>query len=305
MFTNKSILKNLVVIMVMILAGCQTQPVRNSSSAVRRVISLSPNITEIIYALGQQDKLVGVSDFCKYPPEARQKTHIGGFVNPNIEVIVSLKPDVIIGLLSHADLQQKLRNEHFRFVLLPDDRLDDVYFSIDSLGRLLGCPSKARQIVAAIQDSISRYRQAALKKERFHPSAMLVIGRDPGSTTHLTVVGPHTFLDSIWTLLGGKNVFSDLPAKYAQVNREDILMKQPHLIIEFRYNQIWNARKDSLNLKSWQSLSMIPAVRNKQIYVLTGNYTLIPGPRIYKLAKDYYRIIDQFFSQNRSRLKQH
>ncbi len=305
MFTNKTLFKTLLIFLLMILAGCVRQPASKSSMAINRIISLAPNITEILYALGQQKKLVGVTDFCKYPPQARQKTHIGGFVNPNIEAIIGLKPDLLIGLPSHADLQEKLRNEHLRFVLLPDDRLDDVYFTIDSIGNLLGCAKKAQHLIKMIRDSIRFYRQRALHIERFRPSAVLVVGRDPGSTTHLTVVGPHTFLDSIWTLLGGKNAFADLPTKYAQINRENILLKQPDIIVEFRYNQPWNARKDSLNLRSWQSLSMIPAVQNKQIYVLTGNYTLIPGPRIYKLAKDYYRIIDQFFSHKRSRLKQH
>ena len=296
MFTNRSILRYFVIAVLMILAGCQTQPAGQSSNKIQRIVSLSPNITEIIYALGQQDKLVGVTDFCKYPPQATKKQHVGGFVNPNIETIISLKPDVLIGLTSHRDLAHKLQNEHLRFVLLPDDRLKDVFFTIDSLGRLLGCEAKARPIVKAIQDSLNYYRQQSLRVERFHPKAMLAIGRDPGSTTHITVVGPHTFLDSVWTLMGGKNVFADLPAKYAQVNRENILLKQPDLIIEFRFGEQWNAWKDSLNRRSWQSFAGIPAVKNGQIYVSTGTYTLIPGPRIYKLAADYSRMIQRFFS---------
>ena len=304
MFTNRSILQYFVIAILTILAGCQTQPAGQSSGKIRRIVSLSPNITEIIYALGQQDKLVGVTDFCKYPPQATKKQHIGGFVNPNIETIVSLKPDVLIGLPSHADLAHKLQNEHLKFVLLPDDRLDDVFFTIDSLGRLLDCKAKARQVVKAIRDSLRYYRHQALQVEQFHPKAMLVIGRDPGSTTHLTVVGPHTFIDSVWTLMGGTNVFADLPAKYAQVNRENILLKQPDLIIEFRFGEQWNARKDSLNRESWQSFAGVPAVKNGQIYVLTGTYTLIPGPRIYKLAADFSHIIQHFFQNKKSRAAQ-
>ena len=304
MFTNRSILQYFVIAILTILAGCQTQPAGQSSGKIRRIVSLSPNITEIIYALGQQDKLVGVTDFCKYPPQATKKRHIGGFVNPNIETIVSLKPDVLIGLPSHADLAQKLQNEHLKFVLLPDDRLADVFFTIDSLGRLLGCETKARHVIKAIQDSLRYYRRQSLAAERFPPKAMLVIGRDPGSTTHITVVGPHTFIDSVWTLMGGKNIFADLPVKYAQVNRENILLKQPDLIIEFHFGKQWNAHKDSLNRRSWQSFTGVPAVKNGQIYVLTGTYTLIPGPRIYKLAADYNRIIQHFFQNKKSRAAQ-
>ena len=104
--------------------------------------------------------------------------------------------------------------------------------------------------------------------------------------------------------MGGKNIFADLPVKYAQVNRENILLKQPDLIIEFHFGEQWNAHKDSLNRRSWQSFAGVPAVKNGQIYVLTGTYTLIPGPRIYKLAADFSHIIQHFFQNKKSRAAQ-
>ncbi len=302
MFTNRQLKRTLIVLFVflLILGGCKTQSARDvSAKSIKRIISLSPHITEILYALGQQNKLVGVTDYCQFPPQAKQKEHIGGFLNPNLEKIISLRPDLLIGVPSNAELAHKLAGEHFKAVLLPNDQLNDLFFTIDSLGRLLHCPTKAKQLVKTIQDSLDYYRQKAKLLSRRHLTAMLVIGRDPGSTTHLTVVGPHTFIDSIWTLVGGKNVFNDLPARYAQVNRENVLLKQPRIIIEFKFNEQWNARKDALNKKEWQSLEQIPAVKFGNIYVLTGNYTLIPGPRVYKLAGDYYHILQTWASQKK------
>jgi len=285
----------LILFLIFVWAGCQQQPASNNKGEkIRRIISLSPHITEILYALNQQDKIVGVTDFCRFPPEARRKESIGGFLNPNLEKIVMLEPDVLIGVPSHADLAAKLASRNLKMVLLPNDQLKDVFFAIDSLGRLLDCRAQAQALVKTIKDSLNLYRKKAAGILSYKPSAVMVIGRDAGSTGHITVVGPRTFLDSVWTMMGGKNAFSDLPAPYAQINRESFLLKQPEIIIEFKYNEPWDAQKDARNKKEWKNLFRVPAVKNGDIYVLTGNYTLIPGPRVYKLAEDFYRILLEY-----------
>ena len=290
MFTSKK-LYLVFLFALFLLAGCKTQPAVLPKKSVQRIISLSPHITEIIYALQQQDKLVAVSDFCSYPPQVKQKQRIGGLLNPNLEKILLLKPDILIGTPAHASLAAKLKASHLPVILLPNDRLKDVFFTIDSLGRLLDCEKQARFLVQTIRDSLDFYRNLAKQLMPQKPSAALIIGRDPGSVRHLTVVGPHTFLDSLWIMLGGKNIFSDLKVKYAQVGQESFLTRKPQIIIEFKFKEQWNARKDSLNRLEWQSLSEIPAVQKGHIFVLTGDYTLIPGPRIYLLARDYYKIL--------------
>ncbi len=248
-------------------------------------------MTEILYALGQEKRLVGVTDYCQYPPQAKEKEHIGGFLNPNLEKIIALHPDLLLGVPANAELARKLAAEHLPVVMLPNDQLKDIFFTIDSLGHLLNCPARAHQLHKSIRDSLLFYQRKVRALKHGVLRAMLVIGRDPGATTHLTVVGPHTFIDSLWSFMGGVNVFSDLPAKYAQVNRENVLLKQPQIIIEFKFNQPWDAQKDSLNKKEWQDLGHIPAVQTGNIFVLTGNYTLIPGPRVYLLAKDFYHVM--------------
>jgi len=309
LFTNKLLRKILLLFLssIFILGGCKTQPARNlSSQKFRRIISLSPHMTELLYALGQEKRLVGVTDYCQYPPQAKEKEHIGGFLNPNLEKIIALRPDLLLGVPANAELARKLKAEHLPVVMLPNDQLKDIFFTIDSLGRLLNCQSRARQLQQSIHDSLNFYKQKVQALKLGTVKAMLVIGRDPGATTHLTVVGPHTFIDSVWAFVGGVNVFSDLPAKYAQVSRENILLKQPELIIEFKFNQPWNAARDSLNKLEWSTLKGIPAVQTGNIFVLTGNYTLIPGPRVYLLAKDFYHILRRVAAkyQTRDRQKQ-
>ncbi|WP_457565805.1 ABC transporter substrate-binding protein [Caldithrix abyssi] len=284
----------LLIVLLFFLAGCKRQPADFQRASFERIISLSPNLTETLYALGQGDKIVAVSDYCFYPPEVNHKERIGGLLNPNLEKILLLKPDLLIGTPAHAELARKLQAYQIPFVLLPNDGLNDVFFTIDSLGRLLNCPGRAKQLLKTIKDSLSYYQALSRQIVKRAPRAALIIGRDPGSVRHLTVVGPHTFLDSVWTFLGGKNIFSDLAVKYSQVGQESFLTRQPDLIIEFKFKEQWSARRDSLNKIEWQPLSKIPAVKHNQIYVLTGDYTLIPGPRVYELARDYYRILRQY-----------
>ncbi len=293
MFTNKW-LTRLVVVIVFFLVGCKNQPARIFNTTPQRVISLSPHITEIIFALEQQNKLVAVSDFCSFPPQVKNMERIGGLLNPNLEKILLLKPDVLIGTPSHASLAQKLAAYDIKSILLPNDSLNDLFLTIDSLGHFFQCTLKAQAVIKSIKDSLTFYTKQSRLLLNHAPKAALIIGRDPGTVRHLTVVGPHTFLDSIWVLSGGKNVFDDLKIKYTQVGQESFLTRQPEIIIEFKFNEKWNAQKARLNLLEWQDLHNVLAVRHKQIYVLTGNYTLIPGPRIYLLAKDFYHILQRF-----------
>ncbi len=284
----------LVVVLVLMLlgAGCNQQPApAQQQTQVKRIISLSPHVTEILYALGQQDKLVAVTDYCSYPPQASKKPHIGGLLNPNIERIILLKPDVLIGVPAHQALAEKLKKQGLTTVLLPNDQLTDVFFTIDSLGRLLNCEKQAKALIRTLKDSLSHYQRLAHSLNPENRRAVLVIGREPGTVRHITVVGPHTFLDSVWTLVGGKNVFNDLPVAYTQVGQEALLTKQPDIIIELRINEQWDSQKELQNFREWQPLFEVRAVQKRNIFVLTENYTLIPGPRLYLLAKDFYHIL--------------
>ena len=271
-----------------------TSPERTEQATVNRVVSLSPNITEIIYALGQQDKLVAVSDFCTYPPQTDDKERVGGLLNPNLEKMASLKADLFIGTPAHFELSKKLESLRLRSVLLPNDRLQDIFTAIDSIGVLLNCRRAADSLVQSIKDSLSFYRQKAAALDR-QPSALLVIGRERGKTRKIMAAGPNTFLNEVWKLLGGKNAFPALSAKYAQISIEALLKNNPDLIIEFKFKEKWDDKKKRVNQSEWSTLRQLTAVRDKQIYVLTGDYTLIPGPRIYLLAKDYLYILQNAF----------
>ena len=269
--------------------SCNTVQKAENKTAVR-IVSLSPNITEIIYALGQQDKIIAVSDFCTYPDQTSTKEHIGGLLNPNMEKIASLNADLFIGTPAHFELSKKLDHLHLRSVLLSNDRLQDIFTAIDSIGILLKCREAADSLSRSIKDSLAFYQKKTNAFSK-HPSTLLVIGREPGSARKIMVAGPNTFLNEIWEMNGGRNAFPELSAKYAQISTEALLKNNPDLIIEFKFKEKWDDKKNRINQSEWNELNQLTAVRDKQIYVLNGDYTLIPGPRIYLLARDYYTIL--------------
>ena len=271
---------------------------KNSSPNIRRIISLSPHITEILYALGQQNRLVAVSDFCTFPPQAAGKEKIGGLLNPNPEKMVALQPDLCIGTKASSGLREKLPLPETRFVFLANDKLEDVYTTIDSLGILLNCRRQADSLRTLLKDSLRFYSAGFKDRLNGQPGALLVIGREAGSTRNITAAGGNTFISQVWQQTGAANVFADLPVLYAQVSREALLEKQADLIIEFKFKENWNADKDLRNLQEWQGLSNLRAVKRKNIFVINGDYSLIPGPRLYLLARDYGRILEKYLKRN-------
>ncbi|NOG46355.1 MAG: ABC transporter substrate-binding protein [Calditrichaeota bacterium] len=260
------------------------------SGETQRIISLAPNITEILFSLGVQGQIVGVSDYCNFPVGAKEKESIGGLFNPNLEKITALKPDLILATESYKNLAEKLGKDRFRIVLLPEKTVDDIYLTIDSIGVLTGTSLKAKKMVSDIRDSLDFYRSKSMD---ITPEAILVLGRDAGTTRNIGISGPGAFINELWVWTGGRNSFPDLDSPFVQINREDLLHADPEIIIEFKSNKNWGLSEVELNKEEWGDLQ-VPAVKNNTIFVITGNHFLIPGPRMYLLAKEYHKILEQY-----------
>jgi iron complex transport system substrate-binding protein len=258
------------------------------SSKQKRIISLSPHLTEIIYVLGAQKDLIAVSSFCLFPPEVKEKEKIGGLFDPNLEKILSLAPTHLFGVPSHQKLDQDLQKFNLHITMLSNETVAEVLKTIDTVGQILGYPDQARAEIDRIQTELN-----ALKLKNHHkkaPTAMLVIGREAGTLQNLMVAGKQTFLNELWILAGGSNAFSDLPVRYATVNLEGIIERNPQLIIQFDSTQprgIYQNREEP----EWEFLKDVTAVQKKQIYIIGGDHVFIPGPRLTLLAEDFAEVI--------------
>jgi len=281
--------KILLLLFVLYFFAC-TNKRTQSASAGQRIISLAPSITEIVYALDLDDRLVAVTDFCTYPPQVRDKEKVGGLLNPNLEKITSLRPTLILATRSNQQLREKITNPEIQVVLLPEKTVADLYISIDSIAVLNGVQSRARSLISSIRDSLEKYQ---LKQAQDRPRAILVLGRDMGSSNNVGISGPGAFINELWEEAGGLNAFPDMPGAFSQVNREDLLRRNPNIIIEFKTLESWSDSLLAADRKEWQDLK-IDAVKSGNIFVINGISFLVPGPRIYLLAREYHKILQKY-----------
>lgn len=261
----------------------------HAQEASHRIISLAPNITEIIFKLGAQNQLIGRTEFCLYPEAAQKISSVGGYLNPDYEKIVDLEPDVIF-IFPNANMERKLQDFGFRVFSIPDETIEEVFSGIRIVGKTLGLEQRANQVIRGIKDTLDLISKMnnPLKK----PSALLVVGREEGSLKGLYAAGKNTYLGELWRLCGGRNIFEDISIKYFNVSKEDLVNRNPYCILEFRIippDELDNRRR---SLKSdWKQIAVLDAVAKDRIYVFSDRYFLIPGPRISKIALSFSQVL--------------
>ena len=246
-------------------------------AAPQRIVCGSPAITEIVFALGCADRVVGVSDYSTHPPEATDKAGIGGWANPNRERLLVLKPDIIVTQGKHETLASFAKEYGIRFHAVKLDTLEDVYTAIASIAGALHVADGGAELTGRIRGAIGSVRQkvAGAQAKR----VLLLFGRAPGTLTGLSTVGPGTFLDELIGIGGGTNVFGDAKGAYPQVSKESLLIRKPEVILEINPGGLLEETEKCLRT-DWREFDGIPAVQSGSIYYLTNDFLLIPGPRV-------------------------
>lgn len=249
---------------------------------LKRVVSLAPNITEIMFRIGAGDLLIGRTEFCLYPEAAQQVPAVGGYLNPDYEKLVALQPDIIF-MLPNLEMERKLQNLELKTFTLPNETVEEIFFGIKTLGRLLNRSREAEAVIEGIQDTLHWVREKAAERDTL--STLLVVGREAGTLKALYAAGKDTYLSEILELCGGRNVLEDVPARYFDVSKEDLIQRDPDLIVEFRLIDADKVAEEVPSLKAdWNVLSTLKAVQNDHIVILSERAFLIPGPRISQLA---------------------
>ncbi|MBM3321074.1 MAG: ABC transporter substrate-binding protein [Candidatus Eisenbacteria bacterium] len=253
-----------------------------------RILSLSPNITEILFRLGLGDEVVGVTDFCRFPPEAATKPKVGALLNPNIERMFLLEPSLVIALPAHGDLPEKLAARGIRALVLRNDTVADVLASIDSIG----AAARREREAGALVDSI-RARVAAARSDppARRWKAMIVVSRTPGTVRDVFVAGPGTFLDELLRTAGGANVFSESIARYPEPSAEEILYRNPEAIIEIQPLGRNAATETALARADWAALPGLAAAERGNVFVLVGDHLVVPGPRLGETLRDLAAVL--------------
>jgi iron complex transport system substrate-binding protein len=274
-------------LIVVVLAALLFTPVTRASTQqpappttqVRRIISLVPAVTEMLYAIGAGGRVVAVSSYDTYPPEVKQLPNVGALLDPNVERILSLKPDLVIVYGSQADLKQQLARAGIPVFDYRHAGLADVTTTIRSLGERTGDAASANAVADRIEQGLRDIRTKVGGRPR--PRTLLVFGRERLALRGLYTSGGIGFLDDMLTVAGGANVFADVKVQAVQASSEQILAKRPEVILEVRAaNSAFPTGDRDAERTVWNVLASVPAVRSGRVLFLFDDRIVIPGPRV-------------------------
>ena len=263
------------------------------SSKPHRIVSLLPSVTEILFAVGASEQVVGVDEYSNYPPEVIDAIKEGRIVNigsgwyPNIEKILSLNPDLVIGVdsvVSHHTLKEIFAREGIPLILLPDKTLNDVITSITIVGRATGHLEEAAKLTQELRSEISSLRSMVIKyvSEHGRPKVAIIVWLNP-----VWIAGNKTWLNDLVTLAGGINAFMNVSG-WVSINPEALIEASPDVIIVTHVGI--NSSEALRILKDFvgDAYKQIPALSQGRVYCIKGQYLdalIRPGPRVVQALK--------------------
>lgn len=273
--------------------GCDAKPSPKSSPtsvAPKRIVTIAPNSAEIIAALGEADRLVGVSRYCKYPPELETRERVGGLIDPDLETILKLKPDLVVIRGRIPEVERLCEANKIRLHRDPTQTFDDIYTSISQLGDILDKQAEAKQLIHHMRQQIEKIAAAVSKRPR--PRVLFTTERNPDSLDRVITMGKNTFVDMIISKAGGRNIFGDNEAPYPEVSLESILLKKPDVIIEVmpEIEKLTDPIRWKI-IRQWRSLGAMPATRKNRVYIINDNDLIIPSPRVVESVARLARLL--------------
>ena len=276
-----------------LLAAClPTQSVPTPTNATpQRIVSMAPSTTEVLFALGLGDKVVGVTRFCNYPEAARALPKIGGFLDPNFEAILTIQPDLVVLLPVHGDTKTRIHDLGISTLVVDHRTLDGILDSIRSIGEACGAASEATTLLENLHARINSITQKV--KGLPTPRVLLSAGRSLGGgrLEEVYVAGKGQWYDDIIHMAGGANAFEDEGVMFPALSGEGLLRLNPDVIVEMTPSLQDGDYTEADVIADWAALSSIAAVRNHRVHVLPQDYVTIPGPRFVNILEDLARIL--------------
>jgi cobalamin transport system substrate-binding protein len=236
-----------------------------------RIVSLAPGLTEILFSLGLENRVVGVTDYCNYPPAALTKTKIGG-LNPNIERILILHPDLVVGVAGLFQQENLARFERFHipYIVVDPVSLDKIFQTVLLLGKATGRSERAAENARRLRDRLERIRRVT--RSDSPPRLLYVVDDNP-----LISVGKGSYLDDLIRDAGGTNITGKLAKPYPLVSMEYVIRENPQVII---LATDADRNLTDLQKRRWDRWSGLAAVRDGRIYKVNRDLLNRPGPRV-------------------------
>ena len=253
-------------------------PRAEQTAPPQRIISVIPAVTEILFAIGAGRQVVGVGSFDRFPPEVESLPRVGALIDPDLERMLSLKPDLVALYGSQLDQHVQLTRANIPIFTYRHGGLGDVTALVRELGRLTGHTGAAARLAASIDRGLADIE--ARVKGRPRPRTMVVLGREPDTLRNVYANGGVGFLHDMMEVAGAANTFADVTREAVQPTSETILTTEAEVIIELRADGAATAEDMAGEILVWNRFSTLPAVRTGRIHFLIGSEIVVPGPRI-------------------------
>jgi len=263
-------------------------PQAQDRPSAHRIISLVPALTEVLFAIGAGPEVIGVSSYDEVPAEVQTLPRVGALLDPDTERILSLRPNLVIVYGSQAGLIEQLRHAGITTFEYRHSGIAHILASIQQLGTATGHGTRAATLAASLQRQLDAIRDRVRGRPR--PTTMLVFGRQPGTLREVYASGAVGFLNDMLDIAGGTNVFADVARESVQPSLETMLSRAPEVILEVRAEGLIESSGQN-DLATWSRLSSVPAVRAHRVYLLTGDYLVVPGPRVVMATEAFARVL--------------
>jgi iron complex transport system substrate-binding protein len=252
-------------------AGSALRP----AQAPTRIVSMAPELTEILFSLGLEDNIAGVTQDSDYPPAAAGKRTLGTFWQPDIEAVVALKPDLVValGFEPQKSLAGRLTRMGYRCLMLDIWTVDDLFHAIGTLGQVTGRQPRAQQLRDTMRARLASIQNATAGRDKV--KVLWVVQRDP-----LRVAGRNTFINELIELAGGENAIGTTIHKYPAVGGEQVIASAPQVIIEPTMTRADLREQRAQAVSYWRRFKTVPAVAGGRIYVIDGDLVSRLGPRL-------------------------
>ncbi len=241
---------------------------------VQRIISTSPSITETLFAMGLGPRVVGVTIYCKFPAAVLSLPKIGTFLQPDVEAIVALHPDLVVVQKQPNHLGEELTRLHIRYLEVESENLEHVFAGAREIGKATHTEAATEEFVKQSEAQLARFRN--LTRNSKQPSVAFIVGHDPGSLQGLIAGAGKSYFADLLNYAGGTNVFADAATAYPAVSLEEIISRNPDVIVELSDDEKATQER---TMSLWHDWSILKAVKAGRVYSVPSDPFVVPGPR--------------------------
>jgi cobalamin transport system substrate-binding protein len=249
--------------------------VASLGAQARRIISVIPATTEMLFAMGAGDRVIAIGSYDHFPPEAQKLPRVGALIDPNVEQILQMRPDLVVLYGTQTELRRRLERAGIPYYPYVHKGLSDIPETMRALGKRIGVEAGGNALADRVEKQLVEIRERVAKSP--HPRTLLVIGREQRSLRNIEASGGVGFLHDMLEAAGGTDVLADIHRQSVSMSTEMVLARAPDVIIELQYSQDSAGKED---VAVWNRLASVPAVKNHRVVVLTGEEFVVPGPRV-------------------------